>query len=1036
MPTIDQLAPATAASDTDELLASQSGVARKVTRAQIVSGLQPMLTVPSGKLVGRSSAGVGGPEPISIGANLTLSGGILSAAATPFTIAGLPTGTPPGATDLVPLAQGGGNVVTSVAQLTAGMQPVISQPTGTLLGRASTGVGAPETITLGANLSLSGHTLSASGFTIAALPAGVAPSASDLVPLAQGGVNVATSYAQFTSSLQTKLTLGSGALLGRSSSGNGGPEAVSVGAGLTLTSGKLAAVGFSIPALPVGSAPGSTDLVPIGQNGGNVVTSYAQFTAPLQAKISLPSGSLLGRASSGTGAPETLTVGSNLSLSGGVLSAPAPFTIRTLSTGSVPAATDLVPLSQGGSNVSVTYANFMSGLFALPNVNVSTTLVTPTHGGVARTIADATSDIFDVRNFGAKGDGVTDDTSAIQAAINAAQAANINGFAPARVYIPGGTYLHHGLTATYPVEIAGDGPRTSVLRLASGSAVPNLLLTPTALAGHNYYNGGAPPGTFTIRNLMLQGAGSDPAGATKAHGLAIWQPPVNAVYSRVLVDDVMISSASADGLNSADNPNGAWQGFLCAHHLYIVGSQRTNFNTNSVFDWRITDSDFSVCGQDNLVLSGSAGFVVTGTNIYGAGRWNLVVYQAAGVPYAGHNTFIGCDIDTAQQGGLRFDVSSAECPSKFSACNFGGQTDPTKLQNAGVYSDIYVNSLYATGDLLLDNCTFLRPYAIDPKYYAKFNVEYAPGVATSVVMSNCRISWPLANAISNPNQVVGLLTPGGTVVPTNVLNGSLQIVTGSAPNIVITDPTVPANWRSWVLEANSETLAGAAVNDDGSANSGSNWLNVQRSAAQITAVNFGGPSVFGLQVALPAAYANGLQVTASIAGEAPILAPVGADTAIGVIWATKGNAAHVISAPLTIGGGPGQVTRVVLQAQTSASATPVQLTFDRNSPTAGNSLIIPDLTGYRVSAVVFGYNLYSGAYASFTVSDALIHRVGSALYLNGVTSFTLGNHSSNAADWTATLAVDTLHMALAVQVATDAQGGANWMAEITLMCAG
>jgi hypothetical protein len=86
--------------------------------------------------------------------------------------------------------------------------------------------------------------------------------------------------------------------------------------------------------------------------------------------------------------------------------------------------------------------------------------------------------------------------------------------------------------------------------------------------------------------------------------------------------------------------------------------------------------------------------------------------------------------------------------------------------------------------------------------------------------------------------------------------------------------------------------------------------------------------------------------------------------------------------------------------------------------------------------VVFGYNIYSGAYASFTVSDVLVHRVGSALYLNGATTFSLGNHSDNAADWTATLGVDSSHMALAVQVASDAQGGGNWMAEVTLMHAG
>ena len=80
MPTIDQLAPAIAASDSDELMINQNGISRKITRAQLISGLQAQLAIPSGTLVGRSSSGAGGAESISIGANLTLSNGVLSAA--------------------------------------------------------------------------------------------------------------------------------------------------------------------------------------------------------------------------------------------------------------------------------------------------------------------------------------------------------------------------------------------------------------------------------------------------------------------------------------------------------------------------------------------------------------------------------------------------------------------------------------------------------------------------------------------------------------------------------------------------------------------------------------------------------------------------------------------------------------------------------------------------------------------------------------------------------------------------------------------
>ena len=56
-------------------------------------------------------------------------------------------------------------------------------------------------------------------------------------------------------------------------------------------------------------------------------------------------------------------------------------------------------------------------------------------GGVKRTIQDRLTDFASVKDFGAKGDGSTDDTSAIQAAINTSQAP---------IYFPAGKYKISG----------------------------------------------------------------------------------------------------------------------------------------------------------------------------------------------------------------------------------------------------------------------------------------------------------------------------------------------------------------------------------------------------------------------------------------------------------------------------------------------------------------------------------------------------------------------------------------------------------------
>jgi hypothetical protein len=67
MPTIDQLQAAVASSDTDELLASQSGDTRKVTRAQLLAGLQPAISVPPGALLGNSTSTAAAPLSITVG---------------------------------------------------------------------------------------------------------------------------------------------------------------------------------------------------------------------------------------------------------------------------------------------------------------------------------------------------------------------------------------------------------------------------------------------------------------------------------------------------------------------------------------------------------------------------------------------------------------------------------------------------------------------------------------------------------------------------------------------------------------------------------------------------------------------------------------------------------------------------------------------------------------------------------------------------------------------------------------------------------
>ncbi len=144
MPTIDELPAAVTTTDTDELMLSQGGSAAKATRAQLTAGLQSQIVLASGQILGRTSTGVGGPEPIAIGGNLVLQGGILSAAA-PLVIAGLPAGRGPAATDLVPIGQGGTSATLSYSDFVAGLSG-LSGIDGSALAVKLVGATTPRTL--------------------------------------------------------------------------------------------------------------------------------------------------------------------------------------------------------------------------------------------------------------------------------------------------------------------------------------------------------------------------------------------------------------------------------------------------------------------------------------------------------------------------------------------------------------------------------------------------------------------------------------------------------------------------------------------------------------------------------------------------------------------------------------------------------------------------------------------------------------------------------------------------------------------------
>jgi hypothetical protein len=79
MPTIGQLPALNQVDPADEIPLSHNGATQSVRVGTLLAGMQPAIQAPTGALLGRVSLGLGGPEPIEVGAGLALQGSTVAA---------------------------------------------------------------------------------------------------------------------------------------------------------------------------------------------------------------------------------------------------------------------------------------------------------------------------------------------------------------------------------------------------------------------------------------------------------------------------------------------------------------------------------------------------------------------------------------------------------------------------------------------------------------------------------------------------------------------------------------------------------------------------------------------------------------------------------------------------------------------------------------------------------------------------------------------------------------------------------------------
>lgn len=251
---------------------------------------------------------------------------------------------------------------------------------------------------------------------------------------------------------------------------------------------------------------------------------------------------------------------------------------------------------------------------ASSSTNASEIVYTPAgNAAIPTTVQNKLREYVSVKDFGAKGDGVTDDTIAFQNAVayagqQIALTAGINNFIEhATVYVPSGTYIVSStIQLYYGVVLQGDGPQSTILKHQGGFV--NCIEAGQYIVLSGVTSGFSRAGG--VKNLSIYGLPdtsyntSTVAGRINKTNQTVYGIKLDGAFGSFLIEDVDIYFCQS----------GLW-----ADRSYFLNAQRLRIFYSSGHGAQIYGSNLFKFIACDFQLSGGAGFFLDRQDV-GAGE--------------------------------------------------------------------------------------------------------------------------------------------------------------------------------------------------------------------------------------------------------------------------------------------------------------------------------------------------------------------------------------------------------------------------------